>query len=428
MPDIIIKNGYILNDTKQKDIVIENGIISEIVDKSLKSADTVIDAKGCRILPGLVNTHTHAAMSLFRGYADDLHLKEWLENYMWPIESHLTEKDVYAGTNLAILEMIKTGTTCFLDMYFNMDSAAKAVEESGIRAALSYGMIELWDKSKGDSELKSGTQFINKWDGKANGRITCFYGPHAPNTCSKEFLSKVKDEAIKNDKGIHIHVLETESELNQMKEMHGKCSINMLDEIGFFEPTIIAAHCVWISDGDIKILKQNEVTVSHNPISNMKLASGISPIPKLLENGVNVSIGTDGCASNNNLNMFEEMKFAALLHKVNSMNSIVLPAKTVFDMATINGANALSVNSGKIKIGANADIILIDMKKPNLTPMYDIYSHAVYSANGSEVKTTIVDGKVLMDDYKVLCMDEYSVMEDAIKVSERLVSSVSVEK
>ncbi|MHC1577021.1 MAG: amidohydrolase family protein [Methanosarcinaceae archaeon] len=427
MADIIIENGYVLTmdsdvgDISKGVVVIEDGVITQVAGSTEQTADIVIDARGSVVMPGLINTHSHAAMSLFRGFADDLPLGEWLEDNIWPAEARLTDDDIYTGTQLACLEMIQSGTTTFADMYLHMDHVARAVEDSRMRAALSYGMIELGDAAKGDSELKVGKRFVSEWNGKADGRITTMYGPHAPNTCSREFLLKVKEQAKKDNAKIHIHVLETESELNQMKETYGMCSVNMLDEIDFLGPDVLAAHCIWLSDGDMDILRDKGVYVSHNPVSNMKLASGIAPVPALLERGVNVSIGTDGCASNNDLDMFEEMKVAALLHKVNSLDPTVLPARSVLEMATVNGAEALGIMAGTLKKGYKADVVVVDMDKAHLTPRYDVASHLVYSAHGGDVRTTIVDGNVLMDNYEVLCMNEGQVLDDASEASENLI-------
>lgn len=430
MADIIIKNAYVLTmdpdagDIKNGTVVIEDGKITEIGEKTKESAETVIDARGSVVMPGLVNTHTHAAMTLFRGYADDLQLAEWLEGHIWPAEAQLKAEDVYKGSLLACLEMIKSGTTSFADMYFFMDETAKAVETSGLRASLSHGLIELWNKEKGEADLKEGRRFVRAWQGASGGRIKTMYGPHAPNTCSDEFLAKVKEEARRDGAGIHIHVLETEAELLAMKERYGKCSVHLLDDIGFFGPDVLAAHCVWLSDGDIEVLKERGVNVSHNPISNMKLASGIAPVYKMLERGVNVSLGTDGCASNNNLDLFEEMKTAALLHKVNTFSPTALPARQVLKMATVNGGKALDKETGMLKAGKKADLIIVDMKKPHLIPCFDVPSHLVYSARGSDVRTTIVNGKILMDNYRVLVLDEEKVMEEARIAAEELVARV----
>lgn len=428
MADIIIKNAYVLTmdpdlgDLKNGVVVIEDGRIMEIGEKTNESAETVIDAKQSVVMPGLVNTHTHAAMTLFRGYADDMQLAEWLEGRVWPAEAKLTSEDVYKGSLLACLEMIKSGTTSFADMYFFMDETAKAVELSGLRASLSHGLVELWNKEKGETDLKEGKRFVRAWGGAAEGRIKTMYGPHAPNTCSEEYLAKVREEANRDGVGIHIHLLETEAELNEMKEKYGKCSVHLLEDIGFLGPDVLAAHCVWVSDGDIEILRKRGVNVSHNVVSNMKLASGIAPVHKMLGKGVNVSLGTDGCASNNSLDLFEEMKTAALLQKVSTSNPTVLPAQQMLEMGTVNGAKALDPETGMLKVGKKADLIILDMKKPHLTPCFDIRSHLVYSAKGSDVRTTIVDGKVLMNDYRVMVLDEQKVMEEAQKAAQELVS------
>uniref|UniRef100_UPI0025E2309F amidohydrolase family protein n=1 Tax=Methanohalobium sp. TaxID=2837493 RepID=UPI0025E2309F len=259
MADIIIKNGSILTmdsyELTQGVVVIENGIITEVAESTEQDADQIIDAKGSVVMPGFVNTHTHTGMTLLRGYADDFPLDEWLKNYIWPVEDQLTDEDTYIGTKLACLEMIKSGTTSFADMFIHIDKVAQAVKDSGMRAALSYRMIEAGDEGKGKSELDTNNRFINDWEGKANGRISVMYGPHAPYTCSEGFLSKLKKESNHDNVGIHIHVLETESELNQMKQHYGMCSVNLLDRLGFLGPDVLAAHCVWLSDDDIEILR-----------------------------------------------------------------------------------------------------------------------------------------------------------------------------
>ncbi|MFP4655538.1 MAG: amidohydrolase family protein [Methanohalobium sp.] len=430
MADIIIRNGYILTmdfatEFRNGVVVIENGVITEVAESTNQSADRIIDAKGGVVMPGFVNTHTHAAMTLFRGYADDLPLEEWLKDYIWPAEEHLNKNDVYTGTLLACLEMVKSGTTSFADMYIHMNDAAQAVKDSGLRAALSYGLIDVGENRSTDIELSKGKRFVLDWNGEAEGRIITMYGPHAPYSCTQRLIKGVKEEARKDNVKVHIHVLETESELNQMKEQYGMCSVNLLDRLGFLDSEVLAAHCVWLSDDDIEILRGRGVHVSHNPVSNMKLASGVAPVPKMLDRGVNVSLGTDGCASNNNnLDMFEEMKTAALLHKVESLNPTVLPAMQVLEMATVNGSKALGIKSGILREGYNADVIIVDMNKPHLTPVYDIHSHLVYSASGSDVRTTIVDGRVLMKDYNVLCMDEQDVLDRAREAAANLVARV----
>ena len=427
MSHILIKNGYVITmdgpPIKDGFVLIEDNKIT-YVGKESQQAEQVIDAKGCVVMPGLVNAHNHAGMTLFRGYADDLPLKEWLEEHIWPAEAQLTGEDVYYGTKLACLEMIRSGTTAFADMYFFMDQAARAVEESGIRASLSYGMIELFDAEKGSAELAEGSRFASKWNNAADGRITTMYGPHAPNTCSREFLNKVNTLAEADNTGLHIHILETKAELLEMKEKYSMCSIHLLDEMGFLGPDVLAAHCVWLSPGDMDILAERGTNIVHCPVSNMKLASGIAPVPELLSRGANVALGTDGCASNNSLDMFGEMKTAALLHKVNSTDPTALPAHQVLKMATVNGAKALKIPAGQLKPGMLADIIIVDMQKPHLLPNHDLESHLVYAARGSDVRTTIVDGKVLMEDGVIVSMNQEKVMEQAADSAARLIQRV----
>ena len=423
---LLIKNAHILTMDKTGTgeipngyIWIENGLIQKIGaddnDSSIQ-ADKIIDAAGSIVMPGLCNTHTHIGMTLFRGYADDMALKKWLEEKIWPAEACLTAEDVYYGSLLGCLEMIRTGTTAFCDMYFFMDETAKAVEKAGIRGCLSYGMIELNDEGRGQKELAVNEKLVKNLQGKANGRITTMYGPHAPNTCSQSFIDKAKKAAEKDGVGVHIHVLETEEELNTMKKNFGVCSVHHLDAVNFWDTSkvpVLAAHCVWMSDGDIKLFAKKGVTVSHNPISNMKLASGIAPIQKMIDAGVCVTLGTDGCASNNTLNLFEEMKSAALLQKVGTMSPTALAAKTVVEMATVNGAQVIDKKTGVLKAGNKADLIIVDTNKANATPIFDPYSHLVYAASGNDVKTMIVDGKILMEDYIVLAMDEQEVIKKA---------------
>ncbi len=423
MTDILIKNGLVLTPKGfvKEPVSIENGIIANIGENS--AANHVIDAGGGIVMSGLVNTHTHLGTTLLRGYADDLPLKQWLTEHIWPIEAKLTDDDVYIGTLLGCLEMIRSGTTTFADMYIGMDGAAMAVEESGLRGVLSYGMIELGDEEKGKGELKIGRKFIKKWNGAADGRIMARYGPHAPNTCSPDFLTRIRELAYKDGVGIHIHLAETKMETDEIMAQYGMRPVRLLDNIGFLGPDVLAAHCVWLSDDDIKILKRGDVKIAHNPTSNMKLASGVAPVPECIDNGIVVGIGTDGCASNNALDMFHEMKMTALLHKVHKLDPTVIPAQEALKMATINGAHALGIDGGTIAKGKKADIIIVDIHKPHLTPKHRLTSHLVYCAKGSDVSTTIVDGKVLMEDHVVKVLDEEDIMEKAEKVAERLISS-----
>lgn len=400
-------------------VLIENDKIAEISKKSSstissKNVDKIIDAREKILMPGLINTHTHASMNLFRGLADDIPLHQWLEENIWPIESGLNGEYCYIGALLAAIEMIKSGTTTFNDMYFFMEDIAKAVNDSGIRASLSCGMIDFEDEDKRKNEFRENISLIKNCNNKADGRITTMFGPHSTFTASRDLLERVRREANKYDVGIHIHMNETKKEVEDVYESTGKRPFEYLDEIGFLKEDVIAAHGVWLSDSEIAIIKENNVKISHNPCSNMKLSSGIAPINTLLENNICVSIGTDGAASNNNLDMFEEMKFASLLQKVNTMNPEVLSSDLMIKMATLNGAKSLGLEKeiGSIEVGKKADLILIDMNKVNITPMSHVpSSNLVYSSNGSNVNTTICNGEILMENRKLTKIDESEILE-----------------
>ena len=422
--NILIKNGHVIYgenlEVVRADVLVDGNRIVEVKKGINEAADTVIDATGKVVSPGFINLHTHSPMGLFRGLADDLPLMDWLQNHIWPREAKLTRDYTKVGAYLGALEMIKTGTTTFLDMYFFMDAVAEVVEESGLRGYLSYGMIDLGDPEKTGKEINEALRTMEFIDKLGSERVHFVFGPHAPYTCSIALLKEVRRLANEHGKLITIHVSETMAEIGQISERYGKSPVVLLDEIGFFGSDVIIAHGVWLDSRDIQILARNGVTVAHNPGSNMKLASGVMPLQKLLNAGVNVGLGTDGAASNNNLDMVEEMKLAALLHKVHNLEPTVADAKTVFKMATLNGAKALRLNAGVIKPGYLADIAIIDFNRPHLRPVNNVISHLVYSANGSDVETTIVDGKILMLDREVLTLDEDRILDGAEKTIEKL--------
>ena len=417
--NILIKNTNILTPTEliKGSILIKDDIISEISENiSEEGVDKVIDGTDKITLPGLINTHTHLSMDLFRGLADDLALDEWLNDHIWPMEANLNGWYCYIGALLGACEMIKSGTTTFCDMYFYMEDVAKAIAESGIRGVLSYGMIDFADAEKRENEFKENISLFENCNGMADGRIKVFLGPHSPYTCSKELLIRAREEADKYGMGIHIHVGETQKEVNDLLESTGMRPFEYLDSLGLLGPDVLAAHAVWLSDSEIEIIKEKGVKLSHNPCSNMKLASGISPVDRLLKEGVCVSLGTDGSSSNNNLDLFEEMKFASLLQKVDSLNPEALNALETLKMATINGAKALGLEDeiGSIEVGKKADLILIDTNAVNLTPdSTDLTSNIVYAANGANVDTTICNGQILMENRKVLSLDEEKILAEA---------------
>ena len=423
---ILIKNAFILDpnnfEDKKQSLLIKDDLIAEIADEIDESnIDKVIDAEGKILLPGLVNTHTHLSMTLFRGLADDLSLDSWLNDHIWPMEANLNGDYCYIGALLGAVELIKSGTTTFSDMYFYMEDVARAVEDAGIRAVLSYGMIDFGIEEKREAEIKENMALFNACNGMADGRIKVFFGPHSPYTASEELLVKVRELADEYGIGIHIHVSETQKEINDSLDERGLRPFEYLEKIGFLGPDVVAAHCVWLSDNEIEIIKKHGVKVSHNPCSNMKLASGIAPVSKLIENGICVSIGTDGASSNNNLDLIEELKTASLLQKVSTLDPKVLDSEESIRMATIKGAEALGLDDeiGTIEVGKKADIILIDTAAANMTPdSSSLSSNVVYSANGSNVDTTICNGKILMENKKLTTLDEeeiYAKARQAIK-------------
>ncbi|WP_457611859.1 multifunctional 5'-deoxyadenosine/S-adenosyl-L-homocysteine/5'-methylthioadenosine deaminase [Methanocaldococcus sp.] len=415
---VLIKNVFV--EGKRRDILIEENRIKEIGEVRREEDMEVIDGSNKIAIPGLINSHTHIPMTLFRGVADDLPLMEWLNNYIWPMEAKLNEKIVYCGTLLGCVEMIKTGTTTFNDMYFFLEGIAKAVDESGVRGVLAYGMIDLFDEDRREKELEKAEYYINYIKDLNNSRILPALGPHAPYTCSKELLKKAKDLAIKYNVPIHIHMNETLDEIKIVKEKTGMEPFLYLNSFNFFDNIkVIAAHCVHLTDEEIKIIKDKNINVSHNPISNLKLASGIAPIPKLLKENVNITLGTDGCGSNNNLNLFEEIKVSAILHKGYNLDPTLIKAEEAFKFATINGAKALGIDAGEIKEGKLADIVLINKNNPTLRPIENIRSHLVYSFNGF-VDDVIIDGKIVMRDREIITLDEQKVYEMAEKAYDKL--------
>ncbi|MBW3000082.1 amidohydrolase [Candidatus Woesearchaeota archaeon] len=394
---LMIKN--VLLDGKQTDVYVEGNLIKEIGKKL--EADKTIDGKHKAIIPSFVNGHTHSAMTLLRGYADDMMLQEWLETKIWPLEAKLTVEDVYLGAKLACLEMIKSGTTFFNDMYWYFTGTARAVEESGIRAAVGAVFIDLFDSAKAEEQIKLNKKLFEE-SKKYSDRVIFSLGPHAIYTVSKESLLWAKEFAEKNNLLIHIHVSETEQEVSGCLKKHNLRPVEFLDSFGFLGENVIACHSVWLNDKEIKLFAKNNVQVVHNPISNMKLAvGGAMPYDKLKNAGINISLGTDGCASNNNLDMFESMKFASLLHKMSSNQQTIAPANEIFQMATSNGAKAFGLNAGKIAEGKLADFLLIDLKKVHMSPLHNLVSNLVYATNSSCVDTTVCDGKVLMENRKV---------------------------
>lgn len=411
---ILIKDTVIISDdVKKSSILVVDDTIQEI-NSSLNEndAEVVIDGTNKITMPGLINTHSHVAMTLLRGVGDDQSLQTWLEEYIWPKEANLNEELVYWGSKLAMAEMIKTGTTTFNDMYFYMEETAKAVDEAGMRAVLGYGMIDLFDEEKMKSELKESEKLIKNCHNTCDNRVTVAVAPHAPYTCSEELLIESKKLASKNDLKLHIHVSETKKEVNDLKNNTGKTPFEYLDSIGVLDSNTVAAHGVWTTPDEMNIIKEKGVSIAHNPSSNMKLASGIAPVTEYLEKDINVGIGTDGVSSNNNLDMFSEMKLTAFLQKVNTLDPRVLPTKETFAMATKNGAKSLGINAGNLQEGKLADIILVDTLVPHMTPVRNALSNIIYSSLGSDVDTVICNGKILLENKELKTINEQEIIQE----------------
>ena len=418
-----IQNTFV-NGKKQDIYIDEYGTIQSIgtdISKEFREqAECIIDASGMVAIPGLVNTHTHAAMTLLRGYADDMHLQEWLSEKIWPLEAHLTGEDVYWGTKLACIEMIHSGTTAFNDMYFFMKDAARAVDESGIRATFCHGFIDFDSPEKRETEITATKDLVRQITSLANPRLQAAVGPHAPYTVSREGLEWCAEYSEQENIMLHIHLSETEGEVNGCIEKHGMRPAAFLDSCGCLSERTLAAHCCWLDEEECRLLGSHNASVSHNPSSNMKLAVNRAlPYQALKDAGVNITLGTDGCSSNNNLDMLEEMKFAALLQKFSWNSDTLLPADEALAMATSNGAKALGIQTGVIQEGSPADIVLIDAATPSMVPMHNCVSNIVYSCSGGAVDTVICNGSILMAEKFI--PGEREILEKAQETSYQLV-------
>ncbi|OGW40347.1 MAG: S-adenosylhomocysteine deaminase [Nitrospirae bacterium RBG_13_39_12] len=433
--DYIISCDYIL-PMDEGFSVIRNGAVAvrghEIIDVGPSdeifakyAATAVIRGEGKVVLPGFINTHTHAAMVYFRGIADDLPLNDWLKNHIWPSENRwLSPEFTSDAVELACLEMLKGGVTTYNDMYFYEDSAGEITRKLGMRAVLGSGILDFPTVSAKtpDEYLENARRFINNW--KGDDLITPCIAPHALYTCSPETLKKSKAMAEKFSVPLHIHLSETEWEVGEVKVRYNKKPVEYLDSLGFLDETVLAAHCIWVEDNEIELLSKRKVGVSHCMESNLKLASGFAPVVTMLMAGVKVTFGTDGAASNNDLNIMSEMSTTAKVHKALSNNPTVLDAKTTLLMATRWGAEVLGLGDkiGSIEKGKLADLVIINLKKPHLIPIYDIYSHIVYAAMASDVETVMVNGKVVLNDRRLQNADEDKILAKATEWQEKIKS------
>lgn len=423
MSRLLLKNIELLDtpNGEKNCIAVENNHIVYVGNKLPESfiADEVIDGHGMLATAGMVNTHGHVSMTLLRSYADDMALMDWLENKIWPIEAKMNAKDIYWGAMLGIAEMLKSGTTCFADMYCFMDDVARAVAETGIRANLSRGLIGLGPDK--DSKLEENTRLVKDWQSYDNGRIRITYGPHAPYTCPVDYLQQVIAAAEKNNAEIQMHLCETQGEVENCIKEHGLTPIALMNKLGMFEQGTIAAHCVYLSEADMDIMAEKHVRVAHNPQSNLKLASGIAPVARMLEKGICVGLGTDGASSNNNLDMLEECRAAAMLHKTTTMNPLAVPAAKAWEMATENGAKVLGFEQlGKLIVGQKADIVLWNMHKPYWYPRHNKLSLLVYAASASDADTVLVDGKIVLQNGTMTLFDEEKIYAEASLRAQKL--------
>lgn len=424
--NILVKGASVLQPdytTKVADIAITDDKIVAVGEVPAGFvADNTINGKDKFAVPGFVNTHTHASMTLLRSYADDLALMDWLNNHIWPVEAKMVEKDIRVGGELAVLEMIKSGTTAFLDMYGPyLESVIDVTAKAGIRGVFSRGPIGFIPGQ--DKVLDENAVMYKNYNGTADGRITVAMGVHAPYTCPPEFCEKAAGLAKDNGMHMHIHMSETQDEINQMQEKYGKRPFKYIEETGLFDVPAIAAHCVWLDDEDFAIMKKHNIAVAHNPASNMKLASGIAPVPRMLEEGITVGLGTDGTSSNNNLDMLEEIRLAAILHKVNELDPLSVPAAEALKMGTETGAKAIWLDdTGVIAPGKKADIVLYDLNRPEWCPRHNLVSLLVYSASSASADTMICNGKVIMEKGKVLTMDEERILHEAQEAAMALVN------
>lgn len=391
--------------------------ISEIGDIKPESDEEVIDCSNKIVMPGLVNTHTHASMSILRGISDNKELEDWLQDDIFPAEESMNDEDLLQGAKLACMEMLETGTTCFNDMYEGLDLIAEAVEDSGIRAVLSRGLFD-WD-DEGEKRVEEAKEAVEKFSG--HELVTPGISPHAVYSCSEELLKKMKNYAESKDVPYHIHVSETEKENRDHEAEHGLSPTQYLDEHGLLDSSVVAAHAAWLSEKDKKLFEKREANVAHNPAANLKLGSGIAEIPELLDKGINVALGTDGPASNNNFNLFEEMKTAGLVHKLESPEKI--DEKQVLDMATINGAKALGLEDeiGSIEEGKKADLLIIDLDKPEMKPFHGkkgLISNLVFSFTGHP-EMVFVNGEKVVENGKVNGVNRKEVMDNVQELSKR---------
>ena len=429
MTTLLIENGQVLlpdHDIVAADVLVDQttGTIAAVgPDPAETEPDDTLDAEGCLVMPGLVNAHTHAAMTLLRGYADDKPLDAWLQEDVWPVEGELTAEDIAVGTELAAVEMIQSGTTAFADMYFEEPHVAGVVEQSGLRALLGHGFVSV-GKPEEDAAADAATSqnFAEQYAGMLGGRIRTAVMPHSLTTVNDALLRESVAGAREADLPVHLHANETEDEVEPIVAERGVRPLAYAEELGLLDEDDFFAHCVHIDDEEVELLAESGAAAIHCPASNMKLASGIAPVQDLLDAGVTVGLGTDGAASNNDLDMFDEMRDAAMVGKLADGDAAAVPADAVVRMATQGSADALGFDAGRIEEGKNADLAVVDLDAAHLTPQHDLVSLLAYAATGNDVRHTVCDGQVLMEDEEVLTLDAAAVKERAGEAAADLVA------
>ena len=402
-------------------VYISNGVIKSVTTEPEGFIiDKTIFGTGKMLIPGLINSHTHATMTILRNCADDLLFDDWLFGRIMPLEDKLTAEDNYWGTTLAIMEMLRSGTTSFIDMYYFLDDLARAVKDTGIRAVLSRGLIgNADDPSAGEMRMREALDALEAHSDHDN--IDFMLAPHAPYTCDDGFQRVVAQEAKRLNLPIHTHISEGLVEIDTIRDRYGSTSVELMDKCGLLNDRTVAAHCVHVSDSDIEILAERGVCVVTNPVSNLKLANGVAPVPKMLKAGVKVALGTDGASSNNSLNMFRELSVLSLIHKGVNHDALAVTAREAIDIATKGGAAAMGRDDlGEIKPGFVADLAILDLNCPNMQPVNDPVSALAYSAYGSEVETVMVGGKILMENKEFLTIDSERVYHEVSKICERI--------
>ena len=391
MDSLLIRNAWL--DGRTSNILIEGGRFKDLAAAADAPAGHVLEADGMAIIPPFYNTHTHAAMSLLRGYADDMPLQKWLQEYIWPFENRMTAADIREGSRLAVREMIRTGTVFFSDMYFDIDQTIDIVQEYGMRAAIGVTFVDAHSKSQREDKL----DLLRHWSDPTGGMVSLTVAPHAIYTVSDDLLVHCAETARELGLKLHIHLSETRKEVEDCLREHGTTPVRYLDRLGFLGPDVIAAHVIHVDEEEAAILAERGVTISHCPCSNMKLSSGVFPYKMLREAGCRITLGTDGDSSNNNLDMREEMKFAALLAKVSSGDPETMPAAEAFEMATRSGAEAFGIDAGVIAPGKLADALLIDLRCEKMQPCHNLMSNWVYAADSSCIDSVVCNGRILME-------------------------------